>query len=310
MGFDRQQLEAFSAIVEMRHFGEAAKRLNITRGAVSQRLRLLEQATGCPLIVRDGNVPTPAGEALLRHIRVLQMLEADTLRRIKPTDAQRPRISVAVNADSLATWFEPIAWAIARENVALELMVDDQDHTLPLLARGEAAGCVSTSDEPPTGFLAEPIGAMEYECVASAAFAHAYFPQGVGLHSILAAPAVLYNRKDGLHELFLEKLLDFEVSGYAAHFFPSPFALLAAIKNGVGYGLVPCLQASELIEGGELVRLAPNHRIQVNLYWHHWETAPSNAQIISDLVVRQAREMLIQPNDQAISDLGEDELVE
>jgi len=184
-------------------------------------------------------------------------------------------------------------------------MVDDQDHTLPLLARGEAIGCVSTSHEPPTGFLAEPIGAMEYECVANPSFAQSYFPQGVGLHSILAAPAVLYNRKDGLHELFLEKLLDFKVKGYSAHFFPSPFALLAAIRNGVGYGLIPCLQVAELIEDGELIRLAPNHRVQVNLYWHHWKTAPSNAQAISDLVMRHARRELIQPASRAASELDE-----
>jgi LysR family transcriptional regulator, chromosome initiation inhibitor len=300
MVFDRQQLEAFFAVVESRHFGEAAKRLNVTRGAISQRLKALEIAAGCPLVMRDGNIPTLAGEALLRHIRVLQMLEADTLRHIKPTGRQCARISVAVNADSLATWFEPIAWEIAKENVALELLVDDQDHTLPLLARGEAIGCVSTSHDPPTGFLAEPIGAMEYECVASPAFTETYFSKGLGLHSILAAPAVLYNRKDGLHEVFLETFLDFGVRGYATHFFPSPFALLEAIKIGVGYGLVPCSQACPLIEAGDLVPLAPNHRIQVNLYWHHWETAPSNAQAISDLVIREARKVLIQPDDQDV----------
>lgn len=37
MNFDRQQLEAFSAIVETRHFGHAATLLNVTRGAVSLR---------------------------------------------------------------------------------------------------------------------------------------------------------------------------------------------------------------------------------------------------------------------------------
>lgn len=56
MIFDRQQLEAFAAIVEMRHFGHAASELNITRGAVSQRLKSLEEALGAPLVVRDGEI--------------------------------------------------------------------------------------------------------------------------------------------------------------------------------------------------------------------------------------------------------------
>lgn len=303
--FDRQQLEAFAAIVETRHFGRAAVLLNVTRGAVSLRLKALEEEFGTPLVVRDGNIPTPAGEVLLRHIRILKILEADTQQQIKPMDGMRPRVAIAVNADSLATWFEVVAWEIAKKNVALELIVDDQDYTLPLLAKGEAMGCVSTSSNSPTGFLAEPIGMMEYECVANVEFAKNFFPQGLGLHGVLAAPAVLYNQKDGLHAQFLAQFLDFEVRNYAAHYFPSPSALLAAIERGIGYGLVPCLQAKPLIDEGKLIRLAPDHKVEVNLYWHHWETAPSNAQVISELVVNHARQVLIQPDDQAMSSLND-----
>lgn len=310
MNFDRQQLEAFAAIAEARHFGRAAASLNITRGAVSLRLKALEEEFGTPLVVRDGNIPTPAGEVLLRHIRVLKILEADTQQQIKPMDGTRPRVSIAVNADSLATWFEAVAWEIAENNVALELIVDDQDYTLPLLAKGEAMGCVSTSSNPPTGFLAEPIGMMEYECVANVAFAERFFPRGLGLHSVIAAPAVLYNRKDGLHAQFLERFLDFEVRNYAAHYFPSPSALLAAIEKGIGYGLVPCLQATPLIDSGKLIRLAPDHKVEVKLYWHHWETAPSNAQAISELVVRHARQVLIQRGDHAISCIDDGESID
>jgi LysR family transcriptional regulator (chromosome initiation inhibitor) len=92
---------------------------------------------------------------------MLRMLEADNQRNIKPMNAERPNIAIAVNADSLATWFESVAWEIAEHNVALELLIDDQDYTLPLLARGDAMGCVSTSSESSTGFVADPIGAME-----------------------------------------------------------------------------------------------------------------------------------------------------
>lgn len=170
-------------------------------------------------------------------------------------------------------------------------------------------GCVSTSSESPTGFVAEPIGAMEYECVSSVEFSRSYFPQGIGLHSVLAAPAVLYNRKDRLHALFLAQLLDFEIKNYAMHFFPSPAALLTAIERGIGYGLVPCLQAQPLIDAGKLVRLAPDHKVAVDLYWHHWVIAPENAQVISDLVIRHARQALIQPAEQMKSATDEGESI-
>lgn len=95
--------------------------------------------------------------------------------------------------------------------------------------------------------IAEPIGAMEYECVAAPAFVDAKFTNGLNLREILAAPAVLFNRKHGLHAAFLEQLLGFSVNGYAAHYFPSPEALLSAILAGIGYGLVPAIQARPLI---------------------------------------------------------------
>lgn len=231
---------------------------------------------------------------LLRHIRALQLLEADTLQQIKPAGTGRARIAIAVNADSLATWFEPIACLIARESFTLELIVDDQDYTLSALTRGEAMGCVSTASAAPTGFVAEPVGAMEYECVAIPEFAGSYFSDGVTLHNILAAPAVLFNRKDGLHSVFLERLFGFSVNGYAAHFFPSPIALLAAIRAGVGYGLVPSMQVRPLIDAGDVVSLTPQCRIAVSLYWHHWKVAPPNVQQVSELIMHHACEALIQ----------------
>lgn len=302
MIFDRQQLEAFFAVVATRNFGAAAVKLSVTRSAISQRIKALEEAFGVPLLVRDGNIITPAGESLLRHIRAIKVLEADTLQSIKPTHSDRVEISIAVNADSLATWFEAVAWTIAERSVSLELIVDDQDYTLPLLASGQAIGCVSTSRDSPTGFIGEYLGAMEYECVANPEFVGKFFSQGFGLHGVLSAPAVLYNRKDGLHSMFLERFLNLAVKSYAAHFFPSPVALLSAIERGVGYGLVPSSQARHLIEVGKLIRLAPEHKIAVDLYWHHWETEPANTQEISDLVVRYARQMLVQPADATLYD--------
>lgn len=294
MSFDRHQLATFAAVIETRHFGRAAEILNVTRSAVSQRIIALEEAFGTPLLVRAGVKPTPAGETLLQHIQALQILEADTLQRIKPDKGDRTKIAIAVNADSLASWFEPLACAVAKENFALELLVDDQDHTLSVLTRGEAMGCVSTESNAPTGFVANPIGIMEYVCVSVPEFANTYFSQGLTLHSILSAPAVLFNRKDRLHAVFIERLLGFPVRGYATHFFPSPVALLMAIRTGVGYGLVPAIQASPLIDAGNLIPLVPDNRIAVSLYWHHWEKAPSSAQAISEMVMRRAREVLIQ----------------
>nr|WP_083266127.1 HTH-type transcriptional regulator ArgP [Burkholderia lata] len=295
MYFDRQQLETFSVVVQTGNFRAAASALNVTKSAVFQRINSLEDKFEVLLLVREDVTPTPAGELLLHHIQMLKLLEADTIRRIKPDAGSRTKVAIAVNADSLATWFGPVACAIAKENIELELIVDDQDHTLAVLARGEAMGCVSTAHTAPTGFVAEPIGAMRYECVATPSFVEVNFRRGLNLQDVLAAPAVLFNRKDGLHATFLAQLFGFPVSGYPVHYFPSPEALLLAVRAGIGYGLVPATQVQSLIESDELVALAPRNKISVDLYWHHWVTAPPNAQAVSDLIMREARLALIQP---------------
>ena len=83
---DRDQLETFATVAEAQSFERAATALNITRGAVSQRIKGLEESLATILLVRVKPVaPTPAGEVLLRHVKALRLLEGATLRELSPT---------------------------------------------------------------------------------------------------------------------------------------------------------------------------------------------------------------------------------
>ena len=67
---DRDQLETFATVAEEQSFERAAMKLNVTRGAVSQRIKTLEESLATVLLVRERPVtPTPAGEILLRHVQ-------------------------------------------------------------------------------------------------------------------------------------------------------------------------------------------------------------------------------------------------
>ena len=50
--------------------------------------------------------------------------------------------------------------------------------------------------------------------------------------------------------------------------------LMEGVAAGIGYGLVPSLQAAGAAGRGELVDLAPDEPVLVNLHWHHWEMEP------------------------------------
>ena len=113
--FDANALECLAAIVEEGGFERAALRLLITQSAVSQRLRSLEVQVGTVLIVRSRPLkPTSAGRLLLKHALQMRLLRADLERDLKDlapgasgTAGDEERISIAVNADSIATWAVP-----------------------------------------------------------------------------------------------------------------------------------------------------------------------------------------------------------
>lgn len=294
---DRDQLEAFATVAEERSFERAAAKLNLTKGAVSLRIKALEESLATVLLVRDKPVsPTPAGEVLLRHVKSLRLLEGATLRELRPqADAASPvPIAIAVNADSLATWFPQVLWPLLRDRqIALEVITDDQDHTATRLARGEVIGCVTTQAHPAAGFLSECLGVMEYRCCATPAFAGEFFPAGLQVNAVLKAPAVVFDRKDTLHDEFLKDRFGFSVTSYAKHYLPSPTALLEAVLARAGYALLPALQITSLIETGDLVELAPDHPVRVALHWHRWELEPPIASAISAQVVREGKARLL-----------------
>ena len=290
---DRDQLETFATIVELRSFERAAGALRITRGAVSQRIKALEQSLAAVLLVRDKPVvATPAGETLLRHVQALRILEGSTLRELGPHAGAGELVpmAVSVNADSLATWFRGVLWTLLRERgVALEVIVDDLDHTAARLARGQVVGCVSSDATPASGFAAQPLGEMEYRCYASPSFADEFFVGGLALPAVLAVPTVLFDRKDSLHDRYLTQCFGFAVDRYPRHYLPSPNALMEAIEQGVGYGLLPSRQAASRVADGLLVELAPHLAVPVPLYWHHWAFEPPLCKALTKLIVEFAR---------------------
>ena len=238
---DAKPLDALEAIVRAGSFELAAQWLCITPSAVSQRIRQLEEQLGQTVLVRSQPVrPTPAGKRLLRHVRQLQLLEAE-LRHDLAGDVPDAftTLAVAVNADSLETWFpEAIADCVAQENLLLQLIVDDQDYTHALLKNGDVIGCVTTQAQALTGCQSVCLGRMPYVCVATPAFARRYFADGVSAEALRAAPAILFNLKDSLHLNFTADY-GLALNDFPYFTVPAVHALLNVVLAGLGYGLTP-----------------------------------------------------------------------
>ncbi|MGF6304777.1 DNA-binding transcriptional LysR family regulator [Paraburkholderia sp. WC7.3d] len=135
---------------------------------------------------------------------------------------------------------------------------------------------------------------MRYQCVATPGFAREHFAGGLTLPDVLEATAILFDRKDALHDVFFGLRLGVAVGRYPRHYFPSPTALLNAILDELGYGQVPAMQVEPMIREGRLVALAPERDLMIDLYWPHWEQEPEPLATISALVMNAARRSLVQ----------------
>ncbi|MDO8441340.1 MAG: LysR family transcriptional regulator ArgP [Polaromonas sp.] len=276
--FDPNALECLAAIVEEGGFERAAVRLSITQSAVSQRLRSLEVQVGTVLIVRSRPLkPTSAGRLLLKHAMQMRLLRADLERDLKdlaPGAAgggrDEERISIAINADSIATWALPALSGLARQGLNMEIITDDQDFTIEWLREGQVLGCVTTLKQALRSCRLVPLGAMRYVAVADAAYAAEHCPDGLSPHNFRTMPFIAFNRKDDLQAEFIGRAFGLKHVSLSQLYVPSSEGQVRAVMAGWGVSVLPELQVREHLQSGRLVDVAVGQVLPVDLYWHCW----------------------------------------
>lgn len=296
---DYAALSALAAVVHEGSFERAARSLHVTPSAVSQRIRLLEERVGCALVVRSQPCrATDTGRRLCQHVDRVRLLEHDlhgTLPALAPEGAPRVALPVAVNADSLATWFAPALAAFAADApVLMEVAVDDQDHTAEWLRSGAVLAAVTGSARPAVGCNCQPLGAMRYRAVASPAFMARHFAGGVGSASLARAPSLLFNTKDDLQDRWARRLCRRPVE-LPRHTLPSPQAFVCAALGGMAWGLHPQALVAAHLKQGTLVELVPDTPLDVPLHWQHARAAAGWIDGLTRTVVAAARQALLRP---------------
>ncbi|KAE8765301.1 LysR family transcriptional regulator ArgP [Georgenia thermotolerans] len=268
MSFRTDQLAALVAIVDHGTFDAAARHLSVTPSAISQRIRALESQLGQVVLVRTTPVrTTAAGAVLLRLARQQQLLEREAVAELAAGDAPTLDLPVAVNADSLATWFVGVlAECAAWDDVALRLEVEDQDHSATLLRTGAVLGAVTSDPVAVQGCAVERLGTMRYLPVATPALARRHATGGGPDWAEM--PVVRFNAKDELQDRLLAA--HGVPAAARAHVVPSSEGFLSAVRAGLGWGAVPEAQLGDDLRTGRLVRLDARDRVDVPLYWQCW----------------------------------------
>ncbi len=295
---DYLSLSALSAVVREGSFDKAARMLHVTPSAVSQRIRLLEERVGSALVVRGHPCQaTQTGLRLCQHLDHVRLLEHELQAEVPSLDPEghtRVSLPIAVNADSLATWFAPaMAHFAATAPVVMDIAVDDQDHTAEWLRSGRVLAAVTGTARAATGCNSRPLGAMRYIAAASPGFVERYFRHGVNAQTLAVAPSLLFNSKDDLQSRWVHRLCDRHVE-LLRHTLPSSHAFVAAAAAGMGWGLHPQTMVAQHLQDGALVELVPNAWLDVALYWQQARAASSLLDGLTRDIMAAAKSALLQ----------------
>lgn len=281
------QLRTLAAVVDAGTLERAASDLGITPSAVSQRIRAIEQRVGRVVLHRTKPVSaTEAGEPLVRLARQLALLEHDA-RAALGDDVAAPRVPLAVNADSLITWFLPALTSVAAAHaVTFEIHREDQERTAQLLSAGTVMGAVTSQRNPVSGCIASPLGRMRYTAIASRAFAERWFPRGIDRTSLERAPIVDFDRHDTLQSAFARR----HGARIAAprHVISASAEFAQAVTSGLGWGMLLPGQYEDGVAAGSLVELAAD-TIDIPLFWQRWNLSSPLLDTVTDAVREAAR---------------------
>jgi LysR family transcriptional regulator, chromosome initiation inhibitor len=229
---------------------------------------------------------TGSGEAVLRLARQIDLLSADVRRELgdDPSSVGVPTLPIAVNADSMATWVLPALAPLAGD-VCFDLHREDQEHTSALLRAGTVMAAVTAEADPVPGCSSTRLGSMRYRPMATPEFARRWFPDGPSPAALARAPVVVFDRKDDLQHRYLHARAGRDVAP-PVHYVPASADYVAAITLGLGWGMVPDLQARDLT--ADLVELDQRGAVDVVLHWQQWKLRSATLDRVREAVLAAA----------------------
>ncbi|KTD17826.1 ArgP/LysG family DNA-binding transcriptional regulator [Legionella jordanis] len=293
MKIEQRGLQALDAVIQTQSFAAAAKQLFITQPAVTQRIKQLESQFGQPLLIRT--LPyqaTPLGEKLLSLLRRTRLLEEHLLQEIQHD--LPARLSIALNRDSLETWFLRLLPSLNLfEKINIDIISDDQDVTIDHFRKGAVSTCISTYNRPLPGCECDLLGHMTYILVASPQFVKRYFDNKRGLEENLQrAPVIIFDSRDRLPQHFFQYFFNKSFTLRHFHRVPSVHLYKQFALQSYGYGWIPSLDISDELSSGELQEICPDKHWLMPLYWHYWQLPAKRYQQFIKSIKQGARQFL------------------
>jgi LysR family transcriptional regulator (chromosome initiation inhibitor) len=173
--------------------------------------------------------------------------------------------------------------------VAFDLRRADETRTADLLRDGSVVAAVTSSSRAVGGCVARRLGRMRYQPRASRSFVSRWFPDGPAPAALARAPLIAFDRSDHLEDQYLRRRARRRLDP-PRHYVPSSEAFAQAVRLGLGWGMIPDLQAD--LAGGELIAFDAAATIDVPLYWQQWRLRSQPLERVAAAVHEHARAVL------------------
>jgi LysR family transcriptional regulator, chromosome initiation inhibitor len=219
------------------------------------------------------------------------LLESEAMAEMGGSEGTAARIALAVNADSLATWFTGVFSTLG--GVLFDIRIEDQDQSTRLLREGVVMGAVTTERAPVPGYRVQALGVIRYIPVASKAYIKRHLPDGLMRRPWPGHRRWPGNRDDALQDELVRKAFRRHIAR-PQHFVPTAEGFGAAVRAGLGWGMFPDSLAASHLADGSFVRVSDVH-LDVPLFWQCWKLNSPLVQTVTDAVESAAASLRRRP---------------
>lgn len=290
---DFKSLETFLWVVTLGSFGGAARKLNTTQPAISQRIAQLESEIGVKLLQRDSRsvTPTPSGRQMMQYAEKLIGLRSEMLAAVMDRSAMRGVLRLGVSETIVHTWLPQLIERVASAypNLSLEVEVDiTLNLRTRLLAQEiDLAFCLgpwSASNvrnrvlcDYPNSFVASPslgLGSGLLTVHDLARFAIITFPRKTQPYEIVRS---LFNRPD--------------LPSLRLHASASLATVIRMAKDGIGVAVIPTAIVERELAEGQLSLLTTDLQVPPLTFAASWLASPDMlaAELVADIAVKLAQ---------------------
>ncbi len=257
--FDHRQLEALYWVARMGSFASAARKLNTSQPAISQRIRDLETGLGVMLFDRSRRraTLTPKGMEAVESAEKILALASDMQERLIKQETLSGLLRIGVNETVALTWLPQLVQLVNEKipNVVLEVHVGLTQTLWNRYERGNLELLLVSGPIEPDGVVLEPLGTTSYTWMTSPRLG---LPkQVITPADFKAVPIITHGPGSTMHDDILDWFQRDETlyrNGDVCH---SLSAMAALTIAGLGVSMLPPIIYQGEVDDGRLIALKP-----------------------------------------------------